>query len=289
MLSSSMNYPYPILRAKPVDYRRSVFEVEVEKETIKEGFNLRITYKVNNIEIKELLDRHILAYAVQIQCISTWYRDLKICYSEKQEIFIPSGVVHERVDLCPCIISIEKIENFINSDFTEDFDGISYEINKGEVVAIGERQKFDAIYKDDIIKKGDPIVHFVNDENSPVMFCEWEYDAIRIHLPKEQYRKYNKIGKFETWKIPMLNAIYVVPVVVLGIYEIYRDEVEQRLSTLEGYSWYKTLKFLIMKSAKDDKEEFNRMLRDPIKTAQRLLNNNSNQVLELVENSLRQQ
>lgn len=289
MLNSSMNYPYPILRARPVDYKNSIFDVNIKKETIKEGFNLKITYDVNNAEIKELLDRHILAYAVQLQCISTWYRDLKISDSAEQIVFIPSGKVHERVDICPCIVSTKRVEHFTNSDFSEDFDGISYAINKGEVVAIGERQRFDAIYKNDIIRKGDPIVHFINDEHSPVMFCEWDYDAIRIHLPKEQFRKYNEIGKYEPWKVPMLNAIYVVPAIVQGIYEVYRDVEENGAGELERYSWYKTLRMKIMQAAKDDDVKFRRMLREPIKTAQRLLNDNSSQALDLVAVSTKQQ
>ena len=277
-----MNYPYPILRANPVDYKSSIFIVDIKKDTQKNGYNLKIAYEVNNNQIKELIDKHILAYAIQLQCISTWYRDLIISDSDIQDIFIPSDMVHERVDLCPCIIATEKIENFTIDDFTEDYDGIPYEINKGEVVAIGERQKFDAIYKNDIIKKGDPIVHFVNDDEATVLYCEWEYDTIRIHLPKEQFRKYNEVGKNEPWKVPMLNAIYVVPVIVQGIYEIYQDEVAGRPTTLERYSWYKTLKVLIMKAAKDDASEYKRMLGDPIKTSQRLLNDNSLQAMNLV-------
>ena len=80
----------------------------------------------------------------------------------------------------------------------------------------------------------------------------------------------------------MLNAIYVVPVIVQGIYEIYQDEVAGRPTTLERYSWYKTLKVLIMKAAKDDASEYKRMLGDPIKTSQRLLNDNSLQAMNLV-------
>ena len=277
-----MNYPYPILRANPVDYKSSVFNVDIKKDTQKNGYNLKVAYEVNNNQIKELIDKHILAYAIQLQCISTWYRDLIISDSDIQDIFIPSDMVHERVDLCPCIIATGKIENFTNDDFTEDYDGIPYEINKGEVVAIGERQKFDAIYKNDIIKKGDPIVHFVNDDEATVLYCEWEYDTIKIHLPKEQFRKYNEVGKNEPWKVPMLNAIYVVPVIVQGIYEIYQDEVAGRSATFERYSWYKTLKVLIMKAAKDNASEYKRMLEDPIKTSQRLLNDNSLQALNLV-------
>lgn len=288
MLNSSMNYPYPILRTKPIDYKNSIFDAVITKKTEKDGFKLLIKYTVNNDEIKGMIDDHILAYAIQLQCISTWYRNLQTSYSDEQVVFIPSGMVHERVDLCPCIVSMDKIDNYYNSDFSEDFDGISYEINKGEVVAIGERQKFDAIYKNDIIKKGDPIVSFVRDENSPVMFCEWDFDVIRIHLPKEQHKKYNDIGKYEPWKIPMLNAIYVVPAIVQAINEICRDVVGNGDGTMEKYSWYKTLKVLIMQLAKDDDAAFRRMLNDPIKTTQRLLDDNSAKAVDLLSNVVKQ-
>lgn len=289
MLNSSMNYPYPIIRSSAVDYRQSTFDAEIKKEITKDGFKLSIDYKINNPSIEAMINSNVLAYAIQIQCVSTWYRDIVLSSSCHQEIFIPSEKVHERVDLCPCIIAIDKINNFVNEDFTEEFDGISYDINKGEVIAIGERQKFDALYKNDIIKKGDPIVHFVEDSSTPVMFCEWEYDVIRIHLPKDQKNKYDNIGIYEPWKVPVLNAIYVVPAIVQAISVIYEDVVENGQGSLSGYSWYKTLKILIMKAAKDDDAKYRKMLSDPIKTAQLLLNDNSSQALSIVANSTRQQ
>ena len=89
MLNSNMNYPYPILRVRPIDYKESVFETQIQKDETKEGYTLSITYKVTNKEFEELIKKQILAYALQLQCISTWYRDLQISESNRQTIFIP--------------------------------------------------------------------------------------------------------------------------------------------------------------------------------------------------------
>lgn len=288
MLNSALNYPYPILRNQVMDYKSGVFKVDIKKINQSNGFNLLVTYEVTNIKIKEMLAQRVLAYALQIQCTSTWYRKLETSKDDKQNIFIPSSLVHERVDLCPCIIALEDISDFNNEDFTEDFEGISFSLNKGEVVAIGERQKFDAIYKNDIIKKGDPIVHFVNDESCAVMFCEWEFATIQVHLPKKQYEQYNLIGEYEPWKIPLLNAIYVVPAIVQGISEICRDEFHDGNGYLSQYAWYKTLKVLIGKAANGERNKYIKLLNDPIKTAQLLLNDNSAQSLELLSKSSKQ-
>lgn len=153
MLNSMMNYPYPILRNQAIDYKTGIFKVDIKKTNRSKGFDLSIDYDVTNRRIKEMLDQRILAYALQIQCVSTWYRKLEISENAGQNVFIPTSMVHERVDLCPCIIALKDISNFTNEDFSEDFEGITFSVNTGEVVGIGERQKFDAIYKDDIIKK----------------------------------------------------------------------------------------------------------------------------------------
>ncbi len=282
MLNSDMNYPYPILREEAIDYKTSVFTTDIKKTNESNGFTLNINYSVNNEEIEALIEHRIIAYAIQIQCISTWFREIKVSDSASQMIFIPSSEVHERVDMCPCIVALEDIDSFSNEDFSEDFQGILFSLHKGEVVGIGERQKFDAIYKNDIIKKGDPIVHFVNDESCSVMFCEWEYTTIQIHLPKKQYEKYNLIGEYEPWKIPLLNAIYVVPTIVQAISEIAQDELHNGGGTLSQYAWYKTLHFLIEKVANGEISTFNKLLSDPIKTAQLLLNDNSAQSLDLL-------
>lgn len=289
MLNSMMNYPYPILRNQAIDYKTGIFKVDIQKTNHSNGFNLSVAYEVTNRKIKEMLDQRVLAYALQIQCISTWYRKLEISENAGQNVFIPTSIVHERVDLCPCIIALKDISNFSNDDFSEDFEGITFSINAGEVVGIGERQKFDAIYKDDIIKKGDPIVYFDNDESCSVMFCEWEFAAIRIHLPKKQYEEYIRIGEYEPWKIPLLNAIYVVPAIVQGIAEIGRDELQTGNGNLSEYAWYKTLKVLIEKAANGEAHMYKKLLADPIRTAQLLLNDNSAQSLELLSKAAKQQ
>ncbi len=288
MLNSAMNYPYPVLRKEKVDYKDSTFEAKLSKKNLKDGYQIKVEYSVSNAEIQQLIDEKKAAYALQIQCVSTWFRSMEISESSIQEIKLESNTIHERVDMCPCIIALEKIDDFQNADFTEDYEGISFAINSGEVIAIGERQKFDAIYKDDIIKKGDPIVHFINDDQTPVMYCEYEFDTIRIHLPKQQNEKYNRMGMYESWKVPVLNAIYVVPAIAMGIEEIAKDTFSGREGTLERWSWYKTLKVMIQTKAKDVDSEYRKMLNDPIKTAQMLLNDNSTQALDVIDKAVKQ-
>ena len=74
-----------------------------------------------------------------------------------------------------------------------------------------------------------------------------------------------------------------------GIIEISNDEDgggdEGHLSQ---YAWYKTLRMLIEKEAGGDIGHYRQMLKEPIRTAQRLLNDNSRQSLELLGKMVKQ-
>ena len=223
MLNSAINYPYPLLRATPGDYLHSLFNATINVKSLTNGYEISVDFHLENNEMKELIREHKASYALEIQCISTWYRKLEFSASDSLVLFIPSTLIHERVDLCPCIVAIDSIADFHSSDFAEEYDSLSIPINTGEVLAIGERKKFDALYKDDIIRKSESIVHFKTDDHATTMFCEWEYEIIQIHLPPKQYDEYNRIGKWEPWKIPLLNAIYIIPVIVEAITFIYQD------------------------------------------------------------------
>lgn len=284
MLNSAVNYPYPLLRSKPEDYQHSIFEANIHVSCEKKGFRITVEYHVNNEKIESMISKRILSFALQIQCVSTWYRDFKVSESKSQNIFVPSKMVHDRVDLCPCIIANERIDDFFIDDFSEDYKGILYSIDQGEVVGIGERKKFDAVYKDDIIKKSESIVHFYCDEHAGKMSCEFENDTIGIRLPKKQWEQYNKIGKSEPWKVDMLNAIYVTPVIVQAIMEINQDEYNGGHGDMSSRAWYKTLKLFIKRAAKNDENKYKTLVNDPISTAQLLLDNNSAKALELVSN-----
>ena len=86
-----------------------------------------------------------------------------------------------------------------------------------------------------------------------------------------------------------LNAIYVVPAIVQGISEIGRDELQSGDGHLSEYAWYKTLKVLIEKAANGEAHMYKKLLSDPIRTAQLLLNDNSAQSLELLSKAAKQQ
>ena len=280
MLNSSLPLPYPVLREEPIDYNTSVFKAEIKVTNTAGGYKMVGDFDVNNAGIKTLIKSGDLSFAIQIQCISTWYRDVLYSNDYHFEYVIPAASVHEKVDFCPCIIAKKTIVDFQNkvTDFSEEFEGIPFIINEGEPVGIGQRQKFDAYYKKDIITKAPSIVNIKESATSSVMECFFDDNTIQVHLPKKQHEAYKANGADKN-KYSIMNSIVVIPAIIQALNIIYLDEYGNGSSGCENFAWYKTLKYQLGKITKNDQNKIKKMLETPVPTAQMLIDDVSGHAL----------
>ena len=274
MLNISINYPYPVIRPYSEDYIDTVFMGELTVTPENDGYYIHPKFSVANTEIQRMIDAGKLTYAIEIECVSTWLRKLvRITNNTTQKI--DPTFIHETVELTPCIIAMEKITDFTNSDFAEEYRSIKYTINVGEVVGIGQKRTFDAFYQNDIIKNGSSIVHFEGRDTLKVLSCDFTGNLINITLPTEQFEDYKDCG-YNKKKYKMLNAILSIPVVVEAIGIIGNDENNpDEKSGFEGKSWYKTIVANLKRYAENDDNKYKKLLNKPFTAAEILLENNS--------------
>ena len=274
MLNININYPYPVIRPNEEDYVNTVFTGDLTVTPENDGYYIRPEFSIANAEIKKLIDEGKLTYAVEIECVSTWLRRLVRITDNKPEKIEPT-CIHETVELTPCIIAMEKITDFTNSDFAEEYCSIKYTINAGEVVGIGQKRTFDAFYQSDIIKDGSSIVHFEGSDSLKELSCDFTSNLINITLPKEQFDVYKNCG-YNKNKYKILNAIFSIPVVVEAIGIISNDEKNPgEKSGFEGKSWYKTIVANLKRYAENNENNYKKLLDKPFTSAEILLGNNS--------------
>ena len=273
MLNVSINYPYPVIRPYSEDYIDTVFEGELTVTPENDGYYIHPKFSIANTEIQSMIDEGKLTYAIEIKCVSTWFRRLvRITNNVAQKI--DPTMIHENVELTPCIIAMEKITDFSNADFVEEYRSIKYTINPGEIVGIGQKRTFDAFYQNDIIRNGSSIVHFEGSDSLKELSCDFTGNLINITLPTEQFEDYKNCG-YNKKKYKMLNAILSIPVVVEAIGIISNDENNpDEKSGLEGKSWYKTIVANLKRYAENDDNKYKKLLGKPFTAAEILLGNN---------------
>lgn len=285
MLNANMNYPYPVIRVSEEDYRSTVFAGKLVVNLQPDSYIVRPAFEINNEGISTLIEEGKLTYAVEIQSPATWYRKL-FPVKENAPIRIEPATVHERVELTPCIIATTQIPGFTNDDFEEEYQGMSFDINAGDVMAIGEIRTFDALYQDDIIKNGTSPVKIARSETAKEISCDFSGSLIEITLPADQHEKYLECG-YKPEKYKALNAVLSIPALVEAIGIIANDvNYPDRPSTFESNAWYKTIVVNLKRAAENKEDKYRQLLNNPFASAELLLGNNyaaTLQYLSLVE------
>ena len=282
MLNANINYPYPIIREYMEDYQTTVFKGVLVVNLQPDGYLVRPNFEIQNAGIGGLIAEGKMTYALEVQSPATWFRKLFLVSGNKP-IRLDPAFLHERVELIPCIVATMPISGYTNEDFEIEYRGMSFDINAGDVIAIGEKRSFDALYQNDIIKNGSSIVNIAGSDGAKEVICDFTGSVIKITLPAEQYDDYTECGYLKA-KYKTLNAILTIPVLVEAIGIIASDENNpEQTSGFESKAWYKTIVVNLKRAAENNEAKYRQMLGKPFASAELLLGNNYAFALDFVK------
>lgn len=238
-----------------------------------DGYLVLPNFTIQNAGISKLITEGKMTYAVEVQSPATWFRRL-FPVTDNKPFRLDPKYLHERVELAPCIVATVPISDFTNDDFEPEYQGMSFEINAGDIIAIGEKRFFDALYQNDIIKNGSSIVNICGSDRVKELICDYTGNIIKITLPADQYEDYTECGYLKA-KYKTLNAILTVPALVEAITIIANDEVNpDHTSGLESKAWYKTIVVNLKRAAENSQSKYQQLLGKPFASAELLLGNN---------------
>ncbi len=246
MLNSNINYPHPLLRVTTEDFISSKFDGDLEILRETQGFKVIPRFSVNNYQINNLIRTGIFSYAVE---------------------------------LCPCIIAMQDLENYLIDDFVPVFKQAPVSVYKNDVVGIGNTIRFHAYYKADEVKKASSVITVQSDDSIERMQVDFNKPNIIVTLPKAQYDTYINIGNNATSDvITLLTGVVSVPVIALALSEIDPDD-ENDYADLP---WYKSLRASLDKLANGDPATIDKLLEDKLCTAQLMLGDNLSASLNIL-------
>lgn len=275
MVNCNMEYPYPVLRPEAVDYKTSCFAAEVKVTPGKSCYIFHTKLDIQDEKIKKLVEDGLAQPGINIQCDSTWLREMKRVNIGEDEFSISTSDVHNRVNFCPVITATTGIDNFYSDDFIDEFQGMKITIHPGDPLAIGEARYFDAEYVEDHLKKGDPIISITSAPDTKDMSFDFEGSVIKVFVPEKCKNAYYNM-KVTKEKYPVLSILFYLPAVTEGLRCLKEDE-----DTYINYTWAKTIKDSVMQLAGGDENKYEALLDSPFQTAQSLVGGMDNAILKL--------
>ncbi len=285
MLRNDVSYPYPVLRTFLSDYKETFFHSDISVEMMPTGYRLNFDFSVNNERITKLFEDGYLSYGVYVCCPKTMLREMRYPSNGENYIDLPAEDVHYRVEYAAYIVAVRDIDQYVDEDFEEGFEGIDFSIPKGSIFGIGDSGSFDATYKNDIIKDAASVIQIKGSETEKYMKVDLDKDTIVVWMPIKQSTMYKNMAKTKD-NLDLLHAVVTIPVLVeaIGVMAKTGEGVEDE--ELSERPWFLTIKKAIKDIAETLGETEQTMYDYPLRTAQIIMKNNSETALRIIQGGL---
>lgn len=228
-------YPYPVLYAANDDYQDSSFQAEVDIENVFGEVKITARFHLQNPEIERLIHSNHCVYLIHVECGYTSYRNKFITTEEEIVINIPADLLRGKVNIHTFIVANTRIENYTNASFNEFFQGETFNLDKGNIMAIADAVEIN-LYEDPTELLNLPsIVTIMKSKKNEYMHVDMYSDNIVIGLPEKEYELYAANAK-SLLKNTILTAV-IVPTLVY----VFSTIATSSKDDLEGYMWYQVL------------------------------------------------
>lgn len=242
MLIRRKYYPYPVVSEDNNAYIDTKFSSDVITEH--EGYYVKFKFSshINNTEINELIKNNKAAFVHHFECAQTCFRTVVSTDDEKKEILIHQKDLSGIVQVCSIIVASEDINNYKNDNFSSDYKGISFNIKKGCVLAIGPQFNFDIKKEKDELESAESIFIIVPIKDANVK--EIEIDTtnskkLTIRMPQLSYNRYKRMS-INLALQPLMHSILIIPALVVVFDEL--KSAGDELYIYEDFRWFKSLK-----------------------------------------------
>lgn len=267
------HFPYPVLSPYSNDITGEKLKADITVEKLESEFQFTANFQLENETLLRLIENEQAVYAVHLECSSTMKRFFKISKQPNYSFNINHKLLNNIVEINFFIVAYKDISSYYNTEFHEDFEGVRFNIQKGDQLAFAETVKMN-ITKEPLAKTNSIFELSVNpNKNAPLFEVDF-VEKITISLPKQIYEEITNLRGFIGADVDdIFISIYYLPALIEALYQI-RDHIENdSLFMIENTVWYRSIAQRLEKIG-ESIEELDQKFGDFPNLAMRILDNN---------------
>ena len=186
MKNKDVCFPHPVGVGDAVGLKPTV-KPQISKD--RDDFIITINADIDNEDIQKLVNDGYATFACEIDCPTTFYRQIFYPNETTFEIRIKRKDVAGRVNIDFTATVTKSIKNYTNSQFHPDYQGFTFDLEPGDLLAL-LKMHYDADIQYDKLKSAGSFMTIVpgHDENNTVYYLH--NSKIEIHLPPALYNDY---------------------------------------------------------------------------------------------------
>lgn len=235
------HFPHPVLANFIDDFEDGYFDSKIEINTNNDYYNFKLEFDLNDNDLEKYLNAEKVVFAVHIECPFTSYRKLKILEKRPSGFDIPADLLEGKVEVVSLIIANENIKSYYSDNFSDIFKNYSFDVYKGDILAVGEQLKFNAEKDSDSIKNISSIfaVEASEESNPSALDIDLGGNKIIIYLEEKYFEKFKDLNKNQN-----LNSVFaslIVTPVLVEIIEKLKNDNGEKIREAEQYRWFRIL------------------------------------------------
>lgn len=243
-------YPYPVLWDKNDDYKKpSKFSVEVDPKEDFKNIKLKINFLLKDKEIEKLIKENKAEYVVHIEGTSTYFREIISTKETEINYVLKDRDILGRLQVNFFILAKQDIKDYRNDNFNEDYSSETFNLKKGNIIAIADGYRFDIEKNDDELGKISSIFSICKKETveQTGMTIDMGYEKIRIGLNITDYVNYSQLSQNPN-KVESVNSIIIFPALIYIFEQLKKDFNE---TDYTEYKWFRALENIFKKNGED--------------------------------------
>ncbi|MDE0690814.1 MAG: hypothetical protein OXI55_01065 [Gammaproteobacteria bacterium] len=238
---SSKSWPWPVLRAGSSDYERCEFQVEVDAESQERSTEVTFVadFDLSDEAILQLIESGRASYAMLVSCPSTHFRKLIPSRTPSIEWVAENGLLGDKVEVKAYVIATETVEEFVSRNWHEDYEGRTYSLSPGSVLAMEPPDVFWIRPSEELTPESVFRTSY-NEEQPPNEWrCSISGDKVTIVFSREDYDRFREARRradVSGTKAYIMNSVYL-PALAWVLAEADKGPSED----YEEFRWYSAL------------------------------------------------
>ena len=270
MKFNDITFPHPVLGLG--DAILGIVELgNPEIDSLQDVYEVKINCKHDNVDLKNLLNEDKAEFLYEVTCTNTLYRKLFLSNNSKMKFEIPKKEVKGRVEFTCLLVAKERISEYSNAESHSDYDGYTFDLSQGDILAYFGEFSFNADIKYEKLKAVSSFMEIVENEDLKYTNVDLKKNKIEIQLPSETYDIYRSDFISQEVKfVPVFHSSIVLNALLTALYNF--DEHKEFL-------WAKVIDYRLKKEKQFEMLGIAEKENIP-EIAQRLLGNPFKRLLE---------
>ena len=233
-------YTYPVLSEERDDYVDSIFDAEVQyKMNGVNNLQFDFDIEMDNKDLQRMILAGDAEYVIHIECANTSFRTAIHDISNHVSKEIPIGRINGRIEIIVLIATKKDVSHFVNSKWDDDYQGLSFELSKGSILAYKNIPVIDIVKNYEEFNSASSIFKVYKQLTSEPKPMEIDLSTaqIGIGVGLQEYEIYSRFCDKEELQ-PILNSMMIFPALVYVFEELKQ---ENGIDNYSGRNWYVSL------------------------------------------------